>query len=129
MKTRIVIFFMLIILHLTLFSKYAIAENCLKAVPIFTGEIAKCDGLLYSEDLASEHLSLRVKVNELSQKLAVIKDNCKKQIAVCSNNLIKADQKIFKISNPPFYKTQMFNFFSGAIVSFVFLSTISLVLH
>ena len=99
------------------YSSIAYAQDCIRARPIFTGELSKCDGILYPESLVKEHLLLQVKTEELSQKLKVNKETCNKKITACEKYIIQADKRIDKLNNPPFWKTPSFNFFSCVLVS------------
>ena len=91
------IFLMIIILSLSFQSfliKTVSAQNCIRAIPILTGEISKCDGILYPESLVKEHLLLQVKAEELSQKLKVTMETCNQKILECEKYLAKAEKKI-----------------------------------
>ena len=124
-KTIVTLVTFVTLLLSILFSKNAIADDCIEAVPIFAGEKSICDGLIYPENLTLEHLSLRVKVDELTQKLTITKNTCKKQLAACNKHLTQADQQLLKISNPPFYRTPMFYYFSGILTSLTAMFVIS----
>ena len=124
-KFTFIIFFIL----LSFISNIVFAQNCIRAVPILTGEISKCDGVLYPESLVKEHLLLQVKADELKQKLSISKETCEKKKTVCNKYIAQADKRIARLSNPPFWKTPVFNFFSGVFLSITSALTISYALH
>ena len=107
------------------YSSNTYAQDCMRAMPILTGELSKCDGILYPESLVKEHLLLRLKTEELAQKLKVTKENCHKKILICEKYIANADMKIDRLNNPPFWKTPIFNFCSGIVIAIVSVFSIS----
>jgi len=104
-----------IIFTLSCYTNIAWSKDCTVAVPVFEGEIAGCTGIMYPEYLVEEHLLLRINTNEQKEKLILFETVCNKKILICKKHLSEADSRINKISNPPFYKTPAFGFFSGIL--------------
>ena len=109
--------------------KTAFAQNCNQTVPIFKGEISKCDGLVYPEFLIKEHLLLRTNAEELSQELKVTKESYNNKMKAYKDYMIQTEKEIIKLKNPPFYKSFTFGFFSGVMFSIVSFITISTTLN
>ena len=114
-----------IILVLSGYTDNAWSKDCKKAVPVLEGESADCTGIIYPENLVKEHMLLRIKTDELSEKLALTKTDCKEKLSICKNYLSEADNQMQKINNPPFWKTPVFGFISGVIITVVSAYSIS----
>lgn len=90
-----------------------LAEPCAKATPILAGEPAPCDGVVYPEALVKEHLRLRIDLEEISKKLAIVQDLHAKDLAAYRLKLDAAEKDLARLSNPPWYDRPEINRWMG----------------
>jgi len=101
------------------FPLIALSDDCPRATPIITGDVATCDGVILSEAKVKENLNLKAYAGALQEKLAVESSLRKREKQACREKLRSADQQISKLrefrkrQEPPWWQTAKFNRWLG----------------